>query len=312
VLWEPYVSKALQKQGAQILLDSSKLKGYIVDVLVAEREFLRDHPDLVRAVVEAHCRANYAFAQQADGMVKEVMDDARRTGAESLDEAQARQVVQGIQWKNTLENFAHFGLSGGAAPGDVPHLEDIIANIIDVLVKTKGLARDPLPGKQSTLFYGQVLAGMKSAGFHPGRNLNLLADTGSAADVERVRTEKQLAALAPEQWASLRPVGQLRIEPIVFRRGSATVSEQSERDLQELSKRLQSYPRFYLRVIGQARVEGDPEANRQLAQARAEAAAQYLAGQGVIAQRIRTEAAPSTVAGGEAQAVSFVVGQLPY
>jgi ABC-type nitrate/sulfonate/bicarbonate transport system substrate-binding protein len=143
--------KALQKTGAQILLDSSKLKGYIVDVLVAEREFLRDHPDLVRAVVEAHCRAAYAYAQITDAMAKLVIEDARRTGTENLDEAQARQIVQGIRWKNTLENYAHFGLNG-AAQNDVPNLEDAIANIIEVLVKTKALEKDPLPGRQSSLF----------------------------------------------------------------------------------------------------------------------------------------------------------------
>jgi outer membrane protein OmpA-like peptidoglycan-associated protein len=79
-----------------------------------------------------------------------------------------------------------------------------------------------------------------------------------------------------------------------------------------LARRLQSYPRFYVRVIGHARAEGDAEANRQLAQSRAEAAAQGLISQGVSASRLRTEAAPATVAGGEAQAVTFVVGQLPY
>jgi outer membrane protein OmpA-like peptidoglycan-associated protein len=266
----------------------------------------------VLAVVEAHCRAAYAYAQQPDGMMKQVIEDARRTGAESLDDAQSKQIVQGIRWKNTLENYAHFGLSGGAAPNDAPHLEDIIANIIDVLVKTKGLARDPLPGKQNTLFYGQILAGMKAANFHPGRNLNVLTDTGNAADLEKVRGEPQLATLTAEQWNSLRPVGQLRVEPIVFRRGSAHITEQSERDLQELAKRLQSYPQFYLRVIGQTRAEGDPDANRQLAQTRAEAAAQYLISQGVSTPRVRTEAAPGTAPGGEAQAVSFLVGQLPY
>src|SRR5439155_31411 len=139
-----------------------------------------------------------------------------------------------------------------------------------------------------------------------------LSDMGSITDVEQIREEKELASLTPEQWNSLRPVGQLRIEPIVFRRASASISEQSERDLQELARRLQSFPQFYLRVIGHARAEGDPEANRQLAQARAEAAAQYLAAQGLKAQRIRTEAVPGTVAGGEAQAVSFFVGQVPY
>lgn len=312
VLWEPYVSRARQQQGAHVLLDSSQLKGYIVDVLVAEREFLRDHPDVVRQVVEACCRANYAYSQAQDGLIKLVMQDARQMGSENLDEAQARQVVQGIQWKNTLENYAHFGLADGRSQGDVPNLEDMIANIMDVLLKTKALAKDPLNGKYHTLFYNQVLAGMKAANFHPGKNLNLLAGAGSAAEVEKVRGEKELTSLSPEQWAKLRAVGQLRVEPISFRRGSASLTEQSERDLRDLAKRLQSFPQFYLRVIGQTRAEGDPEANRQLAQARAEAAAKHLLAEGVPAPRLRTEAAPSASGEGEAQSVSFFVGQVPY
>ncbi|MBI5387946.1 MAG: OmpA family protein [Verrucomicrobia bacterium] len=312
VLWEPYVSRARQQAGAHVLLDSSQLKGYIVDVLVAEREFLRDHADLVRLVVEAYCRANYTYTQQQDGLNKLVVQDARQTGAESLDEAQARQVVQGIQWKNTLENYAHFGLAEGKAQSDVPNLEDVIANIIDVLIKTKALAKDPLGGKYHTLFYNQILAGMKSGGFHPGKNLNLISGTGAVADAEKVRGEKELASLTPEQWNRLRPVGQLRVEPISFRRGSSSLTEQSERDLRDLAKRLQSFPQFYLRVIGQTRAEGDPEANRQLAQARAEAAARQLMADGIAAHRLRTEAAPSTLAEGEAQSVAFVVGQMPY
>ena len=82
--------------------------------------------------------------------------------------------------------------------------------------------------------------------------------------------------------------------------------------MQELARRLQSYPQFYLRVIGHARAEGDPEANRQLAQSRADAAAQYLTNAGVNANRIRTEALPSKSESGDAQAVSFVAGQVPY
>lgn len=312
VLWEPYVSKALQLSGAHVLIDSAKLRGYIVDVLVASRPFLRDQPELVKAVVEAHCRAAYAYSQQPDGLVKLVQSDAGGAGAEKLDETQARQVVQGIQWKNTLENYAHFGLAQGAAAGGLPHLEDIIGNIIDVLVKTKALPGDPLNGQHNTLFYNQILADMKAANFHPGKTLNLIPGMGNVGGLEQVRADQTLTALTPAQWASLRPVGQLRVEPISFRRASAQISEQSERDLRELVRRLQSFPQFYLRVIGQARAEGDPDANRQLAQARAEAAAQYLIAQGLPAERLRTEAAPSTETGGEAQSVAFVVGQVPY
>jgi len=280
-------------------------------VLVAERQFLRDHPDVVKAVVEAYCRAAYAYNQQPNGMVNLVMEDARKTGAENLDEAQAKQVVQGIQWKNTLENYGHFGLVSGKEQGGVQHLEDIIGNIMDVLIKTQALPQDPLGGKHHTLFYSQILSEMRTANFHPGKGLNLIAEIGSG-DTEKVRTEKELAALTAEQWNGLRPVGELKLEPIVFVRGSANISVQSERDLQELAKRLQSFPQFYLRVVGHARAEGDPEANRQLAQSRAEAAAQFLVAQGINGNRIRTEAAPSTLKSGEAQAVSFVVGQVPY
>ncbi len=312
VLWEPYVSLALKKPGAQVLLDSSKLKGCIVDVLVAQRAFLRDHPEQVQAVLEAYCRANYTYQQKPESLAKLIMEDARETGSDSLDETQARQVMAGIQWRNTLENYVHFGVGENRPAGDLTHLEDIIGNIVDVLLKTKGLAKDPLNGQYHTLFYSQVLASMKAANFHPGKGLNLIEGLGNSATSEIVRAEKELAALSPEQWSRLRPVGHLRTEPISFRRASSQLSEQGERDLQDLVKRLKSFPQFYVRVIGQARAEGDLEANRQLAQARAEAAAQYLIAQGLASHRLKTEAVVSAEDSGEAQAVAFVVGQMPY
>ncbi|MBI4664367.1 MAG: OmpA family protein [Verrucomicrobia bacterium] len=313
VLWEPYVSRALDQKGAHLLIDSSKLKGYIVDVLVAQRQFLRDRPDAVQAVIEAYCRAAYSYARQADGLAKLVMEDARKTGGEPLNETQARQVVQGIQWKNTLENYAHFGLVAGAEQGGLQNLEDIIGNIMDVLVKTKALSSDPLSARFHTLFYDKILADMRSAQFHPGKGLNLLSDAGSpGASLEQVRSDQELPQLNPAQWASLHPVGELKTSPIVFVRASTNISLDSERELQELARRLQSFPRYYLRVVGHARAEGDAEANRALTQARADAAAQYLIGQGVKPARIRAEGAPPSARGGEAQAVSFVVGQMPY
>ena len=45
-LWQPYVSMALEDDKVHVLLDSSKTSGLIVDVLVAQRKFLAEHPDL--------------------------------------------------------------------------------------------------------------------------------------------------------------------------------------------------------------------------------------------------------------------------
>ncbi|HNQ90435.1 MAG TPA: phosphate ABC transporter substrate-binding/OmpA family protein [Verrucomicrobiota bacterium] len=313
VLWEPYVTKALETQGTQVLLDSSRLKGYIVDVLVAQRQFLRDHPERVQTFVEAYCRAAYAYAQPGDAMVRLVQEDARQTGSESLNETQARQVVQGIRWKNTLENYAHFGLAKTGADGGLEHLEDIIAKIADVLVKTRAISAPPLEGRYHTLFYSDLLADLQRRQFHPGKGAVVIPGLGpTGTPDEQIRSEAGVKTLTPEQWTQLQPVGELRVDPIVFSRGGSSISVQSERDLSSLARRLQSFPNFYLRVIGQTRAEGDAEANRSLAQARAEAVARVLRTQGISADRMRTEAVPSDTAGGEGQSVRFVVGQVPY
>ena len=313
VLWEPYVSRAIDEHGLKTLLDSSQLEGYIVDVLVAQRSFLRDYPEKVSRLVQAYLRASFKHHQASSGMVKLVQSDAARSGGEQLDTDQAQKVVSGIQWKNTLENYAHFGLRSQTDGSDLPHLEDMIMNIVDVLVKTQAIVKDPLEGNYHTLFYQQILADLQTDGFHPGRQINVVSDIGKGLEsVEAIRSTREAAAISDSQWNSLRPVGELRMDPLVFVRGSSNVSLTSKRDLAELAKKLKSFPEFYVRLIGQTRAEGDPEANRRLAEQRASAAAERLIAAGVGSQRIRTEAAPSVDRSGSAQSVRFVVGQLPY
>ncbi|KPJ86119.1 hypothetical protein AMJ57_00525 [Parcubacteria bacterium SG8_24] len=310
VLWEPYVSKALDEPGAHVLLDSSKLSGYIVDVLVANRKFLQKHPELVRAVVESYQRAAFSYGRQADGMVKLVMDDAKRTGSDTLSEAQARKLVDGIRWKNTLENYAHLGLQPTKG---VQHLEDIIGNIADVLVKTGALDRDPLEGKASTLFYDGTLRDLLAENFHPGKKVNVIQGMGpGTSDLDAVRGAAALPALSDEQWDRIVAVGNMRIDPIAFSRGNARISVRSQRDLDRLSQQLESWPNSYLKVIGHARAEGDPQANRELAKSRAEAAVRHLTSRGVPTTRLRAEVADPSGNGGGSQSVSFILGNLPY
>lgn len=313
VLWEPYVSRALEETPSHVLIDSSKLKGFVVDVLVAQREFLRDRPDLVKTLLEAYFRAAYTLGQKSEGMATLVREDAARTSLGKLDPKQAGKVVAGIRWKNTLENYAHFGLVPAASQGGLDHIEDMIQNIMDVLLKTGALRADPLPGQHATLFYKQTLQDLQSQNFHPGSALNVISGLGPGlSDQEPVRADASAASLSEEQWNQLRPVGELQMPPIVFIRGSARISIQSERDLEQLARRLASFPQYYLRVIGQTRAEGDPEANRTLAAQRAKAAADLLGAQGLDPARVRTEASPTRMQSGEAQSVVFEVGQIPY
>ena len=305
VLWEPHVSQAKKIEGVKVLLDSSKVKGLIVDVLVARREYLRDHPEKVRAIIESYSRAAHHYRNEPQGFAGLVRSDDP-----SLSEDGSKAIVDGIQWKNTLENYAHFGLVKGVAAGDLLTLEDMIGNVTEILLKTKALDSDPLNGNYTSLYYDKILSEMRSDNFHPA---NLIAGLGQGTtDLQGVRTNAQLGKLNESQWGGLRSVGDLNVQSIGFRRGSAAISLSSEHELRRLKKMLDNFPSFYLRIVGQTRSEGDAEENRRLAENRAKSVGEFLQKDGVSRSRMRTEAAPSTSNSGSAQSVRFEVGQVPF
>ncbi len=313
VLWEPFVSQALDIDGVEILLDSSRMSGYIVDVLVVQRRYLADHPDIVRAVIEAYLRTSYSYGQDRNSLIKLAMDDAKKTGSDRLTKEQAERLVDGIQWKNTLENFAHFGLVRDNRAQGLQHVEDMIANITDVLMTTKALNANPVAGKASTLFYDQIVRDLYDEGFHPAKKLNVIEGAGPGiGDLESARGTAELRKLSDADWDRLIPVGEIRVPPIAFARGTARLNVQSDRELQSLAKRLQALPGYYLTVVGNARAEGDADANLKLATDRAHAAAEALQSKGLHVNRIRAIAAPPSKSNGSAQSVSFIVGQVPY
>jgi outer membrane protein OmpA-like peptidoglycan-associated protein len=313
VLWEPFVTEALGEEGAHVLLDSSNLKGYIVDVLVAERRFLRERPELVAAFVEAYLRTAYSYRARDGGMVDLVMADARQSGGHKLNQAQAQKLVQGIQWKSTLDNFVHFGLVPEDQTSAAAHLEDMIDNITRVLVQTDAVASDPLRGRVNTVYYDRILRDLQAQGFHPARKAGIVQGVNTGPDaVERVEQAVELPALSDRQWDALVQVGELRVKPIAFGRGTARINIQSQRELEALAKRLLLLPQYYVKVVGNARAEGDPEANRRLAQERADAAAAVLRDQRVHANRIRSVTAEPSDAKAAAQSVTFIVGQPSY
>jgi flagellar motor protein MotB len=309
-MWEPYVTKALQTPGAHVLFSSADLSGYIVDVLMVRREFLTENPKIVLAVEEAYQRAHYSYTNQTYGMRRLLMADAQLTNSDMLDEQQAQKLVEGIQWKNTLENYATFGLQQTQG---VDNLEDIINRISGVLVKTGAIEESKVVGKASTLFTNRVLAELHAAKFHPGKLVNLIEGVGpTEKDLEAARSIPSLPSLSDAQWAALQAVGNARVEPLEFVRGSSRLSGGSESDLNELAERLVGLPTAYVRVVGHARADGDPQANLQLASERAQAAMQHLIAAGVPETRVRAEAAKPTGEGGESQSVTFELGKAPY
>ena len=317
VLWEPYVSKALALDGVHILLDSSKLKGYIVDVLVAERRFLSEYPDQVQAVAEAYLRARHDYSQQPDGLLSLLVEDSKKYG-DPLKREAANSLVKGIEWRNTMENYAHFGLATGQEAKGSELLDDMMTKIINVLTTTDAIPSDPLTGKYNEIYYDGTLRSLYVGKFHPGMAASNLVDIDLGIESEALpeaRSEKQLAVLSNQDWKQLKPVATMKVKPIQFGRGNARIQRNSERALANLTGDLKSFPHWYIRVVGHTRTEGDRNANQRLAQQRADAAAGFLQQYGIKSSRIQAIAStqpPTNATGGKAQSVTFTLLERPY
>lgn len=309
VLWEPYLSEALRLPGVHKLFGSDRCQDCIVDVLVARREYLKEHRDVVARVVRSYLTVSYAYTQQADTLRDLLVEDAAAAG-DKLSPEQATRVASGIEFKRTRENYVHFGLEQAAG---LKSLEELIGYVESVLVRTGAIPRAAVGRDASLLYFDGIVRELKAEDFHPGRKGDLVQGLGpSAADLASARAVVTLPALEDAEWAALVPVGRARVEPISFRRGTAEIEDLSQEDLDALVQFLEAWPQSYLRIVGRARAEGDATANAALASARAAAVVDYLDGRGVSRNRLRAESLPSTADAGGAAEVAFILGQRPY
>lgn len=289
VMWEPYMSKVIDNPDYHVLVDSSKSRGYLVDVIVARRGYLVKNEAVVESVVKSYLTSVFAHR---NGMTDLVVQDAAALG-EPLKKEQAEKLCKAIWWKNTQETFAHFGLTQGTG---LQTMEDMGRNITDVLLKTGAIAKDPTGGRPTQWYYDGIMRKLFDQSWHPG--------FGN----ESVREERKLLALTDDEWGRLKPVGTLQVPRLVFARGTDKLTPASETTLVDLREKLKAWPQYYLVVKGHAASDGDLQANLTLATARAKAATDWLVANGVDSNRIRAESAKPN----GSTTVAFVLGELPY
>jgi outer membrane protein OmpA-like peptidoglycan-associated protein len=263
VLWEPYVSLALQQTGAKRLIDSGHFKGMIVDVLVVQTNYLRKHPEEVKTVVRAYLEVLHQALQSKNGMTRLVQLDADII-KESHVKENADAVVNGIWWKNTMENYAHFGLLppnqriGYLQPGDM------IKNITAVLEKTKqDTEQSSVLDRPDKLADATILK-------------ELYEQTqGALNSDEHIRQEDDVLAIKDADWTKLKEVGSLKVKDVEFPK-ALKLSPDAEDALAELALDLKRWPKYYLRIEGNTTNEGEREANLKKAQERADYVKNYM------------------------------------
>jgi len=296
VLWEPTLSRALEDPNVHLIYDSSNVSGMLVDVLLVNRDYLKAEPIKCRQVTETYFTALLAYTSKPDGMINLLLEDGRQMG-DIISLEQAKRMVGKIQWKNTMENYAHFGLLPASESQGLPRIDTMVSSIVRLLLKTGKLSSHPMAEREQEMYSTEILGAMRKENFHPGGTI--------------VRGIKELGLLTPEQWNMLIMVGNMDARAINFVRAQAELTVQSKRDVQEIVEGLRDWPNYYLKVVGHARPEGDPAANLALAQARAKSVRDRIVQLGVNPNRVRAEAdiSENEAAG---QSVTFMLLRQPY
>ena len=292
VLREPHLGRSLENGAVHRVAGSAAFRGPMLEVLVVERDFLVKNEDVVRDILGAYFRAAYTYRADWAALLKE---DLQLTG-QSLTDEEIKRLIATYRWKNTLENFAHFGIDFGTG---LPLLEDAIRDVTLILRKTGGIAVGQILKNPTEMYYVQPLQALKEAGFHPG--------SGSGSEVIRSEVLEH-PELNEQQWDELIQLKCPVSSELLFARGSDRLLETIEVTLKELAAAMATMPRTYVTIRGNADSKGNADANVALAQSRAQAVGKFLLDLGMDPHRVRVPKATPT----GRSSVSLEVGQLPY
>ncbi len=257
VMWEPEVSKAIEKLGMKYLWGSDKFAGYIIDVFVFRRDFVAKNPEIVQKFLGTYFRVLDTYAANPERMVKEMKKSA------DLSEPVIESMIKKIDWYNLAENCSQeFGIQTDPS---IPANDGIISTIIacsDVMSRAGYFDNDDLRDPYIIV----------NSSF-----LDQLSSTGvKAVGADGKPVVINFKPLNDQAWTDLKEVGTMRIEPITFKSGSNSLDDQGKEVVDKVAKMLvANYPTYRVAIKGHTGA-GDVEANKALSLERAQVVLQRL------------------------------------
>ncbi|MGD7653287.1 MAG: phosphate ABC transporter substrate-binding/OmpA family protein [Verrucomicrobiales bacterium] len=253
VMWEPDISRALQKNpNLTYIWGSDKFAGYIIDYFVVNKQTLATREADVLKYFKAYFRALDHYRRHAD---ERTTDMARWA---DIDRESVESIVnqRKIDWLDLHDNcLQQFGIStGGSTITPQEGVIDTILSCADVLVDTNRIKGSDI-NDPYRLVNTRVLESLKNTA---PRSLGQSQD--GRIDFE---------PLDAQAWAKLKEIAKLQVRPIRFR-NNTTFEVGAAEEVDKVAKLLSvNYPNY--RVIIRGHTGGtDSEENRQLSELRAE------------------------------------------
>jgi len=273
VLWEPDLSRALKLPGMKYIWGSDRFSGYIVDVFVFHRDYLKKNEPKLLDFLEVYFRVMTLYANNREKMI----DEMRKST--DLKQDTIEEMLKKIDWFDLAENCQlEFGIA--ARPGDTVQ-EGVINTAIactDVMLKAGTFDKDPLQGNPYRITYSTALEELSRRGA-----MNVM-------DKSSVRV-KEFSALSDREWERLREIGTFRVEPITFQSWNNMLTTEGKEKVDKIAALLTyNYPHYRIIVRGHTGPGGDENENRKLSLERSRAVSQYLiAVHGINSNRVRVE-----------------------
>lgn len=271
VLWEPDLSRALSLPGMQYIWGSDRFSGYIVDVFVFRRSFVKDKGEVVRDFLSLYFRVLRGYANNRDKMLREMRKST------DLKEDVLEPILDKIEWFDLEENRREqFGIARQAGEQVEEGIINTILSCTDVMLRAKRLDRDPLEGNPYLITNSSVLES--------------LIETSNVADVGGEGSRNvTFEPLDESGWARLAEVGVFRVEPITFQSWNNRLADTGKESIDKIAQLLtHNYPNYRVIIRGHTAPGGDEEANVALSLERAQGVMQYLkAVHGIEPNRVR-------------------------
>jgi outer membrane protein OmpA-like peptidoglycan-associated protein len=136
---------------------------------------------------------------------------------------------------------------------------------------------------------------VEANGFAPSK---YMLDPASANSVRRVIKDIELglpAAAAVAAETTQTPGKVMRLDNLIFKVSTATISDQSYPELDQVANMLHDNPRMIIQLEGHTDSKGDPKLNMKLSEKRVVAVKDYLILKGAAKSKIKTKAFGGTM-----------------
>jgi outer membrane protein OmpA-like peptidoglycan-associated protein len=270
VLWEPELSKVMKAlPDLRVLVDSSKFRGYIIDVLVVNRDFLANQRDKVMKVLSSYFRTMGSYSSERSRFEEWMRKEGK--GATDIEE-----MLREIGWFDLSENCSEmFGVQMEVGTTSREGILDCIEACLGVLSRSGKLDKNALKDPYTIINRSLVDECYKLAPRTLGK-------------MEGKRIE--FNHLSEEEWKALKEVGILRVEPITFSSGREELDDGGKEAVDIIAPMLiNNYPEYRVAIRGHTS-QGDEEENKKLSLARAESVcARLVAVHNIDPNRIRAE-----------------------